>query len=243
MGKREGGRSLLYIPRSFSQHFLLFFFFFFFDLGSPVNLGFICLWRKTELFIGFLSRINDLVWDIVEKVSVVLHHLINETAGINSSLAMRSTGCGKCAPLLRAAAAGTAGTAGTAQGRHVWCRYSGYGAGMVGTVQVWLGHGGFNAGMVDTRDAHPTPVGTFAELPCIVPARLQPAPGTLDGLEASRRRMLAAAPGQRLNHVLPPRCTASISIAHPRLSSPGPAPGSNPTDEWAKPCRGGRRSA
>lgn len=72
----------------------------FFDLGSPINLYFICLWRRIELFIGFLSRINDLVWDIVETIFVVLHHLINETAGINSFLAMCSTGRVKYAPQL-----------------------------------------------------------------------------------------------------------------------------------------------
>ena len=80
--------------------YLTFIFPAFFDLGSPINLCFICLWRRIELFIGFLSRINDLVWDIVEAIFVVLHHLINETAGINSFLAMCSTGRVKYAPQL-----------------------------------------------------------------------------------------------------------------------------------------------
>lgn len=112
---------------------------FFFDLGSPVNLGFICLWRRTELFIGFLSRINDLVWDIVETVSVVLQQLINEAAGsippsqrAQQAAGMRLVpGCWHCRSV---------GTARTEQVWQVQCRYNRYGRysmDMARMAQVW----------------------------------------------------------------------------------------------------------
>lgn len=84
------------------------------------------------------------------------------------------------------------------------------------------------------------PSGTFTDLPHVTPTMLQPAPSALDDLKPPQRRMHVG----RLLHQgtsqanLPPD-PASISLAHPWLSHPGPMDitETNPTDEWAKPTK------